>query len=544
MQLVAYGKRDVFITGMPQITFFRAIHHRHTPFVVQTIEQTFDVPTTTWGQTVSASLKRHGDLVCDLFLSVTVPEAGVPESDPSRVLGPFRTDDFAHDGTHFLDHRQQPLTEFAPIADTSFAYEETLEDVYARFDGRLVYLGRGHSWQYANSLVHRMLSACEIYIGTQRIDTQYGLFYEAWNELTVPEEQREGYGRMIGKLYDEETDGGRPLDTIAVRGAPGAWTLHRDLYERRGGSDGHMGHLGPVTYYLPLRFWFHGHPGLALPLCAVHPDLDVTVRVALAPWSEDLYLNRRVRVTTGLPDRAFGVRNRFAPIDVSLWADYVYLDDHERLRFANHTHEYLIPTLQYHDEHILLHADTSVRVPLAPFHHPIRELIWVLHRADAVNPFDFGEFADTEYLRSAWVSLGSEDVRDDQHRAASYFRQINPYYTHTRVPYRHVYCHPFALWPERATQPSGTVNASRLRYAYLSLRTNPSSKRPGTDAFVPDTDRSVPQPLGEGVVPDDTFRLHLFALGYDVLRIVPNTREVTLMFDRTTTTTTTIPQQS
>ena len=39
MQLVAQGAQDIYLTGNPQITFFKVVYRRHTPFSEST-EQT------------------------------------------------------------------------------------------------------------------------------------------------------------------------------------------------------------------------------------------------------------------------------------------------------------------------------------------------------------------------------------------------------------------------------------------------------------------------------------------------------------------------
>jgi len=41
LQLVAYGAQDVYLTGNPQITFFKVVYRRHTNFALESIEQTF-----------------------------------------------------------------------------------------------------------------------------------------------------------------------------------------------------------------------------------------------------------------------------------------------------------------------------------------------------------------------------------------------------------------------------------------------------------------------------------------------------------------------
>ena len=42
MQLVAYGAQDIYLTGNPQITFFKVVYRRHTNFSMEAIEQTTD----------------------------------------------------------------------------------------------------------------------------------------------------------------------------------------------------------------------------------------------------------------------------------------------------------------------------------------------------------------------------------------------------------------------------------------------------------------------------------------------------------------------
>ena len=42
MQLVAYGAQDIYLTGNPQITFFKVVYRRHTNFGMESIEQTWN----------------------------------------------------------------------------------------------------------------------------------------------------------------------------------------------------------------------------------------------------------------------------------------------------------------------------------------------------------------------------------------------------------------------------------------------------------------------------------------------------------------------
>ena len=73
MQIVAYGAQDVYLTGNPQITFFKMIYRRYTNFSIESIEQPFN-GNVDFGRTLSATISRNGDLMYKTYLQVTLPE--------------------------------------------------------------------------------------------------------------------------------------------------------------------------------------------------------------------------------------------------------------------------------------------------------------------------------------------------------------------------------------------------------------------------------------------------------------------------------------
>jgi len=72
MQLVAYGAQDIYLTGNPQITFFKVVYRRHTNFAVESIEQTFN-GAVDFDKRVTATISRNGDLVNQMYLEVDLP---------------------------------------------------------------------------------------------------------------------------------------------------------------------------------------------------------------------------------------------------------------------------------------------------------------------------------------------------------------------------------------------------------------------------------------------------------------------------------------
>ena len=67
MQLVAYGAQDIYLTGNPQITFFKVVYRRHTNFSMEAIEQTVN-GSLGYGNRVSSTVSRNGDLVGKMYL--------------------------------------------------------------------------------------------------------------------------------------------------------------------------------------------------------------------------------------------------------------------------------------------------------------------------------------------------------------------------------------------------------------------------------------------------------------------------------------------
>ena len=67
MQLVATGAQDVYLTGDPQITFFKAVYQRHTNFAIECIEQVINGTPANSG-TSTLTISRNGDLIQEMFL--------------------------------------------------------------------------------------------------------------------------------------------------------------------------------------------------------------------------------------------------------------------------------------------------------------------------------------------------------------------------------------------------------------------------------------------------------------------------------------------
>tara|TARA_Y100000389_G_scaffold204261_1_gene255938 strand:- start:2760 stop:4043 length:1284 start_codon:yes stop_codon:yes gene_type:complete len=146
LQLVAYGAQDVYLTGNPQITFFKTVYRRHTNFAIESIQQTIN-GSPDYGKRVTIPISRNGDLIHKILFEITLPRL----TDPEQV---------------------------------GF---DILSDNYDR---------------YVNYVGLRLLDTVEIEIGGQLIDRQYSSWMYIWNELTLSIGKKHGFQDMIGADSD------------------------------------------------------------------------------------------------------------------------------------------------------------------------------------------------------------------------------------------------------------------------------------------------------------------------------------------------------
>ena len=86
LQLVAYGAQDVYLTGNPQITFFKVAYRRHTNFALEAIQQTFN-GNPSYGSRVTCQISRNGDLIHRVYLQVDLNDTSDAGPQYCRYFG-------------------------------------------------------------------------------------------------------------------------------------------------------------------------------------------------------------------------------------------------------------------------------------------------------------------------------------------------------------------------------------------------------------------------------------------------------------------------
>ena len=438
MQLVAMGAQDVYLTGNPQITFFKVVYRRHTNFSKECIEQTFSgsVPTTDEGS-VTCTLARNGDLVQEIYLKITSHD-DTPDSSLSGISvevvdteTTFKiTGHGVASGTSVMAYFNKSFTVTTADGDITVAANELVELTYITdvnhvtikryVDGVLtavepngtamaevtggVWKANTESTKWQDVDMTKFIKTVEVEIGGQKIDKHYSQWLDIYNELFE--------------------------------------TSHDLRMAMANGSDVPTPNVG-ATNYIPLRFWFNRNPGLALPLIALQ------------------YHEVKINMTLD-PKKVYGTHNCTIS-DAKLLVNYLYLDTDERRRFAQVSHEYLIEQVQ----HTGVESDSTIDMN---FNHPVKALFWTQPSAT---------------LGVAKLQLNGHDRASEQPH--DYYHLVQPYEcglghsgkslnTSARTwgpvvntgANNNVGMYSFCLKPAEH-QPSGTCNFSRIDNARLNL---------------------------------------------------------------------------
>ena len=145
IQLVSYGAQDIYISGNPQITFWKILYKRHTNFAMEAIEVTFNGQAD-FNKRVTAVINRNADLMFRTYVQVVLPSINVSNSSQ---------------------------------------------------------LGSGiNAFRWVNYVGHRLLKQVELEIGGQRIDRQYGDWMQIWTQLSTELGQVPALDSLVGNTHD------------------------------------------------------------------------------------------------------------------------------------------------------------------------------------------------------------------------------------------------------------------------------------------------------------------------------------------------------
>jgi len=410
MQLVAYGAQDIYLTGNPQITFFKVVYRRHTNFSMEAIQQTFNGQSSVNGSTMTSTISRNGDLVSNLWLDVILN------------LGALTT-----------------------------------VPTYGAYMG------------YTNNTGHAFIKECEVEIGGQRIDRHYSQWLDVYNELTDKEEcEWIGLNKHSSKNYlnaqtSPEAVPGGPDEESAPLDNLNKLQLYVPLKFWFCRNPGLALPLIALQYHeVKVKLVTRNIKGLINSNATLDGDAG---RPTVTLWADYIYLDTDERRRFAQVSHEYLIEQVQRETSAGATGSKVM-----KLNF-NHPVKELIWVVQKNSVATEVTAVDALRD--SPSNNSVNQVNsndYFCYLADTTSGTmeTLSQMAYPEPFGKVKLVLNGHDRFKE--RNATYFRTCQPIQAGHRVPQKHIYNYSFALKPEEH-QPSGTCNFSRIDNAALNFLT-------------------------------------------------------------------------
>ena len=422
-----------YIVGSPQMSYFKTVYRRHTNFAMESIRESF------------------------------VAKPIIDQSTRNKFM------------CTFTGRRADALKEIY------FCFE--LPDIYSSDVMRFQWIDK-----IANYLVYR----CAITLDNGRsIDEQYGEWMDIWNSLTLGDNKREFYDRMVGNGPENSA----PLDKqprVKMRNN----RLEYRFYPRgKAGAPSIRGR----KYFIPLPFWFTRNPNLVLPLCALKLQ-TVNISIETRPLN-DLYQLFDSATSEYVSPQVYNARYGTANVNIGafltpplekptdppppsysqttldlngyLECQYIFLDRDERIEMTLAHHKMLVEQV-FRFEFTGLTTRGVVNLQL---NNPVKELVWVARRMDANARNEWSKFTERDgssILKTGSLVWQKNHLRVEE-KPAEFFQYMQPWQHHTGAPRAGIHVYSFALFPEKL-QPSGAYNTGIITANQLLVTSNPPAE--------------------------------------------------------------------
>jgi hypothetical protein len=496
MQLVSYGAQDVYISGNPQITFWKILYKRHTNFAVESIEVTFNGQAD-FNKSVTAVINRNADLMYKTYVQVVLPQV-TPVAGTARwvnYIGHQLIQQVEVEiGGQRIDRQYGDWMQIWTQLATDAGSVEALNSMIGHTP-QLVLPTQAEGYpvpqpcssaQNPNSCAPlRQLPATTLYIPLQ--------FWFCRNPgVAIPLIALQYHEVRVNVQFQQAASCAwlNPLLTTSTSATPGSFLAYGSLLaaslwvdycyldteeRRRFAQQSHE--------YLIEQVQYTGAESITSSSNKIQLNFNHPVKELFWVVQRDSYVDcssGSVVNTTLFGPQPFNYSDDF---DSSIWALSAGANDIDN-NFLQGTRQ--ATSLTYAGTGLPVTAGGLATVGSVETLLPFLLSKVILQsgvRCEGQNPVEVAK-----------IQLNGQDRFTE--REGSYFDKVQPYQHHSRTPSTGINCYSFALRPEEH-QPSGTCNFSRIDKATLQLT------------------------VSVGTVGNlNTAQVRVYALNYNVLRVM------------------------
>ena len=489
MQLSAYGAQDFYLTGNPQISYFKTVYRRYTNFAMENYR-----------------INPQGNL-------------GLTDNDTTNY--------------RFEIKRNGDL----------------ISDMYIVFDLPSIYSDNGTQFKWIKNIGFNIINRVTVYIGGSLIDENYGEWFDIWNELTLPANKKDQFNEMIGnvpELYDpSSTNGYQTYPNASINSTIPSIQGRKIRVPLIFWFNRNYSLAIPLVslQYMPLEINVELRKITDLYTVIDINDSNETYGCRIKPLKTVPDYNRSYALFNFVNDSSFdlsageGNSKTIKNFNINIYLDvnFIFLETEEMKLFAKSEHKYLIQQVRQSSFQGSIGNDTLELL----VHHPTSFMVVVAKRSDVENRNDWNNYTNwideevppwsdnfnNEFYEQYYDDTNSSEIINTQNfkfrnspnilknlklklngadrfadQEPEYFNRVIPFKYAKSIPKKGIMMYSFGVNP-LDYQPSGSCNFSRFNSIELFLET-----------------QEVPIPQGN-VDNLYNYDINVYTINYNILRI-------------------------
>ena len=509
IQIVAYGAQDLYLTGIPEITYFKFIYKRYTNFAKEFIDLNFDGDKN-FGQEISCNIPKDGDLINELILKVTLPSVKLEKSTSNSDIVTQNLESMNSKEILYKNFKNfiKYIYESIKLAKNGINnINQNFDSIYNLIDEKLDsnsdflfkknQIDKEISKQFdiVSHLLNIQILNINEFEKKQKLSNLIDSYIELSNSIC-----KKLFNDYISakNVYENSLNNNYNFSWIKELSwniiSEASFVIGSDIIDRQFGMWLHLWYelfetgfkkldlgrlhsLSSISYnfnnlekpqfeiYIPLKFYFCRNIGLSIPLVSLrYQSVSLTLKIEK--------LNKLIRTNYDKDDIESLVKIK----DIKLLTNYIYLDQDEREKFAESKHEYLIEQTSLQNN--LFKKSNEINVDLN-FSNPLKYFIFNLQNSNFINTNKtFNSYGVQKLVNSSLENSGDtikeanldlNGVERLKFLDSKYFNLITPYENLRNSLPDGLYFYSFSINP-KDIQPSGTCNFSRLERKRLNLK--------------------------------------------------------------------------
>jgi hypothetical protein len=467
LQLVAYGIEDIFLTKDPQITYFKIVYRRHTNFSREEIKQNF-IQQPDFGKKISCTISKDGDLINNMTLVITLPQIQkfintTGESSITKVAW-VRYIGYSIINNISVEINNRTISKH--YGEWMFLYNQMFGNIDASFK--------------------KMVGDIDALINFTNGKDEYKLFIplQFWfckssgNSLPLVSLQYSDIKINLELNSLDQCLKVSPTHFISCN-TDIVNLIDNEYIEQNVNKELHAGIYNSfdivnrrLYYYLITDNNF-----VDIPKTETNTDqynivgktsnfeVEPIVKSSSKPIiNPQTYSYKRINVSLG---------------DTYLLVDYYFIDDDERLKFAQSTHDYIIDQLVYTYSNEVIGPTETIKVNID---NPCKSMYWIIQQNYLYNSLDYYNYTDSYIYDISNNTIGndlivSETILLNQkerltYRNSNFFALATQYYNITNPAPTGMNMYFYSVYPE-IDQPSGSCNMSKIERIEVKINIKP-----------------------------------------------------------------------